>query len=150
MLRKNSKCHNFHFALRSIIPFALQSTVFEIFHTLGFPIDSNVKISKCYKFCKTWPIAKKSNSLHFSHSKQCSNKVWVGSDENCWGGSVLKIVKSDILQSALNGPQTKLKELGIKSTLHTCTVELRIPNAHPFHSTMYVCLFRYMSRNAKQ
>ncbi len=36
---------------------------FEIFHILGFPIDSNVKVSQCHKFCKTWPIAKKSNSL---------------------------------------------------------------------------------------
>ena len=33
-------------------------------HILGFPTDSHVKISKCHKFCKTWPIAKKSNSLH--------------------------------------------------------------------------------------
>ncbi len=30
-------------------------------HTLGFPIDSHVKISKCHK---TWPIAKKSDSLY--------------------------------------------------------------------------------------
>ena len=43
----------------------LQSAIFEIFNILGFPTDSNVQISKCHKFCKTWPITKKHNSLHF-------------------------------------------------------------------------------------
>ncbi len=63
VLRKISKSHNFPYALRSIIRFALQSAIFKIFHILGFPIDSHVKISKCHKIFKTCPIAKKSNSL---------------------------------------------------------------------------------------
>ncbi len=49
---------------QSFVGFALQSAVFEIFHILGFPIDSHFKISTCHKFCKTGSIAKKSNSLH--------------------------------------------------------------------------------------
>ncbi len=32
------------------VPVALRLAVFEIFHTLGFPIDSHVKISKCHQF----------------------------------------------------------------------------------------------------
>ncbi len=33
-------------------------------HILGFPIDSHVKISKCHNIFKTWPIAKKNDSLY--------------------------------------------------------------------------------------
>ncbi len=46
------------------VRFAVRSGVFEIFHILGFLIDSHVKISKCHKIFKTWPNAKKSNSLY--------------------------------------------------------------------------------------
>ena len=47
------------------VRFALQIAVFEIFHILGFPIDSHVKISRRHNiFFKTWPIAKKSDSLY--------------------------------------------------------------------------------------
>ena len=49
---------NFHPFCSTIIAF------FKIFHILGFPIDSHVKMSKCHKICKTWPIAKKSDSLY--------------------------------------------------------------------------------------
>ncbi len=48
----------------SIWKFALRSAVLETFLILGFPIDPHVKISKCHKIFKTWPIAKKSNSLY--------------------------------------------------------------------------------------
>ena len=46
--------------------FALRSSVFEIFHIifLGFPIDYHIRISKWHKIFKTWPIAKKSDSLY--------------------------------------------------------------------------------------
>ncbi len=33
-------------------------------------------------------------------------------------------------------PQTKLKESGIKRNLHMCTIVPRVPNYHPFHSTI--------------
>ena len=46
------------------VRFALRLAVFEIFHILGFPIDSHVKISKYHKIFKTCPIAKKINSLY--------------------------------------------------------------------------------------
>ncbi len=49
---------------QNFVSFALRSAVVEIFHVLGFPIDSNVKISTRHKFRKTCPIAKKSKSLH--------------------------------------------------------------------------------------
>ncbi len=38
--------------------FALRLPVFEIFHILGFSIESHVKISKRYNIFKTWPIFK--------------------------------------------------------------------------------------------
>ncbi len=31
---------------------------------LGFPLDSHVQISNCHRFCKTWLIARKNNSLY--------------------------------------------------------------------------------------
>ena len=55
-----------------------------------FPIDSHVKLSKCHKFCKNWPIAKKSNTLDYPYGKRCAHKDWMGSHENCWRSSVLK------------------------------------------------------------
>ena len=63
-------------------------------------------------------------------------QVWLNSDENRRRSSVTKIVESEILRSALNDPQTKLKELGIKSILHTCTIGPRVPNFRPFRSTI--------------
>ena len=44
-----------------------------------------------------------------------------------------KIMKLEILQSA---PQIKLKESGIKSTLHICTVEHQVPHFRPFCYTI--------------
>ena len=100
VLRKKSKCHKFPFALRSIIRFALQSAVSRY---STFQADSNVKISKkCHKFCKTGPITKKSNSLHFPMVSNVLIKfAWdlmkiVGD---------LKIVESEIVHSALNVPE---------------------------------------------
>ncbi len=43
VLRKISKCHNFCFALRSIIRFALPSAVFEIFHIFDFSLAPMLK-----------------------------------------------------------------------------------------------------------
>ncbi len=54
----------------------------------------------------------------------CSHKVWMGSDENCWRGSVLKTCRIGNLATCIERPQTKLKESGIKTNLHIyiCTV----------------------------
>ncbi len=43
------------------ICFALRSATFKIF---AVALDSDVKVSKCHKIFKTWPITKKSNSLY--------------------------------------------------------------------------------------
>ncbi len=47
---------NFHL-FRSTI------SLFKILHIYDFPIDAHVKISKCDKIVKTYPIAKKSSNL---------------------------------------------------------------------------------------
>ena len=55
-----------------------------------FPFDSYVKIPKCHKIFKTWPIAKKSNIRYSTMVAQCPHNVWVIWDENCERNSVLK------------------------------------------------------------
>ena len=55
-----------------------------------FPINSYVKISKCHKIFKTWPIAKKCYSLYFT-------MVASASDENCGRNSVLKFTPYMVL-----------------------------------------------------
>ncbi len=55
-----------------------------------FPLDSYVKIQKCHKIFKTWPIVKKSSSLYSTMVAQCPHKVWLTWDENCGRSSVLK------------------------------------------------------------
>ncbi len=70
------------------VRFALRLAIFEIFHILGFPIDSHVvKISKDHK---TWPIAKKSDSL-YSTMVASSHNVWLTWDEKYRRRSVLKL-----------------------------------------------------------
>ncbi len=58
------------------------------------------------------------------------------SDENCWRSSLSKIIESENFAKCTEWPQTKLKESGIKSSLHVCTVVPRVPNFRPFRSTI--------------
>ena len=47
-----------------------------------------------------------------------------------------KYLESEIFAKCTEWPQTKLKESGIKSTLHICTITSRVPNFRPFCSTI--------------
>ena len=81
-------------ALRSqiFIRFALRTTIFEIFHILGFPVDSHVKISKCHNIFKFWQIAKMCHNVLFTHNYLIYHKVWLRSDENWRRNSILKFL----------------------------------------------------------
>ncbi len=64
------------------------------------------------------------------------NKVWSKWDENFGRSRVLKVVKLENLQSALNDAnQTQGIEHG-KYPTYMCTVAPRVPNFHPFRSTI--------------
>ncbi len=54
----------YHPESQIFVRFTLRLAIFEIFHNLNFPIDPHVKISKCHKIVKAWPIAQKSDSLY--------------------------------------------------------------------------------------
>ena len=51
------------------------------------------------------------------------------SDENWERSIVLQIVKLEILQSVPNEPKTKLKESGINSAFHMCTIGPKFSSA---------------------
>ena len=49
-----------------------------------------LKFQSATNFFKTWPIAKKSDSLYSAMIAQCPHEVWLTSDEHCSRSSVLK------------------------------------------------------------
>ncbi len=59
-------------------------------------------------YFKKWQIARKSNSLYFPRIHPFRN-VWLNLDESCGSLSLLKILASEILQSAPNDPKTELR-----------------------------------------
>ncbi len=150
-------------------------------------------MSKCHNIFKTWPIAKKNDSLYSTMVANVLIKLgwhpgWhqmitVGGEAFwnfqphmvlCWekiqsaiefvifgrspkmilwyfmilsvkfGWNLMKTVEGVVFRKSWNQkfakctkwPQTKLNELGIKSTLHMWTVVPWVPNFHPFRSTI--------------
>ena len=82
-----------------------------------FPLTPHVKILKCHKIFKAWPIAKKIRS------------------------SISQIIESEILQSAPHDPKTKLKESGIKSTL--CAPSHKVSSISLFNQSFSrYCIFQ--------
>ena len=56
---------------------------------LGFPIDFQVKISKCHKIFNFWQIAKTFITT-FHYNCLTYYKVWLRSDQNCKRSNILK------------------------------------------------------------
>ena len=87
--------------------------------------------STCYLIPLT-PMVKFQSAIFFCHFWQIAKKVLLNCDENSWRCNVLKIVESEILQSAPNDLKSNSSYRAVKSTLYICPVVPWVPNFFPF------------------
>ena len=86
-------------------------------------------------YLEIWLIARKINSL-YSQGLHAFSKVWLKWDDSLGSSSLLKILTSELLQSAPNDHQTEVKESDMKSTLQCSTSRPRVRNGRPSRSTV--------------